>query len=155
MVRSDFLTSKMAIGGHFLKNIYKKSCASDLNNVRTDCWPTTTWYKLSCGQYIYRQVCWVPGNIHYVQYKSGECLFMILVQELGSSFMIHMTQESCYYSMTPDIYFYPLELERGVLTSWFSTRVGSYSWFSTRVGSYSWFSTRVGSYSWFSKWKLH
>ena len=30
------------IFGHFeKKNIYKQSCASDLNNVRTDCWPTT------------------------------------------------------------------------------------------------------------------
>ena len=42
----------MATGGHFLKNIYKKSCASDLNNVRTDCWPTTTLYKYRFGQYI-------------------------------------------------------------------------------------------------------
>ena len=42
MVGSDFWTSKNATGGHFLKNIYKKSCASHLNNVRTDCWPTTT-----------------------------------------------------------------------------------------------------------------
>ena len=31
-IQSDFWTSKMATGGHFLKNIYKKSCASDLNN---------------------------------------------------------------------------------------------------------------------------
>ena len=41
-IQSDFLTSKMATGGHLEKNIYKKSCVSDLNNVRTDCWPTTT-----------------------------------------------------------------------------------------------------------------
>ena len=32
----------MAVGDHFLINIYKQICASDLNNVRTDCWPTTT-----------------------------------------------------------------------------------------------------------------
>ena len=37
------------------KNIYKKSCVSDLNNVRTDCWPTTTSYKFTFGQYIYIQ----------------------------------------------------------------------------------------------------
>ena len=42
-IQSDFWTSKMATGGHLKKkNIYKKSCASDLNNVRTDFWPTTT-----------------------------------------------------------------------------------------------------------------
>ena len=65
MVRSDFWTSKMATGGHFKKKTFtKKSCASDLNNVRTDCWPTTTWYKFIFGQYIYRQVCWERGNIH-------------------------------------------------------------------------------------------
>ena len=45
------------------KNIYKKS---DLNNVRTDCWPNTTLYKFTFGQYIYRQVCWERGNIHCV-----------------------------------------------------------------------------------------
>ena len=67
MVISDFWTSKMATGGHFFKNIYKKSSTSDLNNVRTDCWPTTTWYKFSFGQYIYRQVCWERGNIHCVR----------------------------------------------------------------------------------------
>ena len=53
MVRSDFWTSKMATGGHLKKNIYKKSWASDLNNVRTDCWSNTIWYKFSFGQYIY------------------------------------------------------------------------------------------------------
>ena len=67
MVRSHFCTSKMATGGHLLKNIYKKSCASDLNDVRTHCWPTTTWYKFTIGQYIYRQVCWERGNIHCVR----------------------------------------------------------------------------------------
>ena len=41
-IKSDFWTSEMAAGGLFLKNIYKKICASDLNNVRIDCWPTTT-----------------------------------------------------------------------------------------------------------------
>ena len=86
---SDFRTSKMAAGSHFVKkiakikivvliwngmkcdtkwflgiqngnwwpfkkkNLYKKSCASDLNNVRTDSWPTTTWYTFTFGQYIY------------------------------------------------------------------------------------------------------
>ena len=66
-IKSDFWTYKMAAGGHLKKNIYKKSCASDLNNVRTDCWPTRTWYKFTFGQYIYRQVCWEPGNIHCVR----------------------------------------------------------------------------------------
>ena len=49
-------------GGHLLKNIYKKSCASDLNNVRTDCWPTTTWYKFTFGQYIYMHTDSCVGN---------------------------------------------------------------------------------------------
>ena len=49
------------------KNIYKKSLANDLNNVRTDCWPNTTSYKLTIGQYIYRQICWERGNIHGVR----------------------------------------------------------------------------------------
>ena len=68
-IQSYFWTSKMATGGHFLKNIYKKSCASDLNNVRTDCWPTTTWYKFTFGQYIYtyRHLCCERGNIHCVR----------------------------------------------------------------------------------------
>ena len=67
--RCDFWTSKMATGGHFLKNIYKESCASDLNNVQTDCWPTTTWYKFTFGQYIYtyRQLCWERGNTRCVR----------------------------------------------------------------------------------------
>ena len=53
MVRSDFWTSKMATVGHLKKkkNIYKKRWTNDLNNVRTDCWPNTTWYKLTIGQY--------------------------------------------------------------------------------------------------------
>ena len=41
-IQSDFWTSKMAAGGNFLKNIYKKTCVSDFNNVRTDYWLTTT-----------------------------------------------------------------------------------------------------------------
>ena len=47
----------------------KKSCASDLNNVQTDCWATTTWYKFTFGQciYTYRQLCWERGNIHCVR----------------------------------------------------------------------------------------
>ena len=49
-IQSDFWSTKMATGGHFLKNIYKKSCASDLNNVRTNCWPTINF---TFGQYIY------------------------------------------------------------------------------------------------------
>ena len=35
-----------------LKKHLQKSCASDLNNVRTDCWPTTTWYKFTFDQYV-------------------------------------------------------------------------------------------------------
>ena len=37
---------------------------SDLNNVRTDCWLTTTWYQYI---YTYRQLCWERGNIHCVR----------------------------------------------------------------------------------------
>ena len=50
----------------FFKHV-QKSCSSDLNNVRTDCWPTTTWYKFIFCQYIYRQLCWERGNIHCVR----------------------------------------------------------------------------------------
>ena len=57
---------KVSFGSHFKKKIYKKSWASDLNNVRTDCWPNTTWYIFTFGQYIYRQVCWERGNKHCV-----------------------------------------------------------------------------------------
>ena len=38
--------------------------ASDLTNVRTDCWMTTTWYQYI---YTYRQLCWERGNIHCVR----------------------------------------------------------------------------------------
>ena len=38
--------------------------ASDLNNVRTDCWLTTTWYQ---HIYTYSQLCWERGNIHCVR----------------------------------------------------------------------------------------
>ena len=57
-IQSYFWTFKMTTGGHLKKN-YKKSCSSDLNNVRTDCWPTTTRYKFTFGQYLYtyRQLC--------------------------------------------------------------------------------------------------
>ena len=40
--------------------------ASDLNNVRTDCWLTTTWYQY-IYIYTYRQLCWERGNIHCVR----------------------------------------------------------------------------------------
>ena len=56
--KSVALTSKMATGGHFFLKHLQKSCVSDLNNVRTDYWPTTTLYKFTFGQYIYRQACW-------------------------------------------------------------------------------------------------
>ena len=69
--QSDFWTSKMTTGGHFLKNIYKKSCASDLNNVRTDCWPTTTWYKFTFGQYIY---------IHTDSYVGNEGIYIVFAR---------------------------------------------------------------------------
>ena len=59
VIQSEFRTSKMTESSHFVKNFQKKikkvayrsemaRNASDLNNVRTDCWLTTTWY-----QYIY------------------------------------------------------------------------------------------------------
>ena len=64
----------MATGGHFLKNVYKKSCASDLNNVRTDCWPTTTWYKFTFGQYIY---------IHTDSYVGNEGIYIVCDRPLG------------------------------------------------------------------------
>ena len=32
-IQSDFWTSKMATDGHLKKNIYKESCASDLNTM--------------------------------------------------------------------------------------------------------------------------
>ena len=40
-----------------------------MNNVWTDCWPTTALYKCTFGQYIYayRQLCWERGNIHCVR----------------------------------------------------------------------------------------
>ena len=60
-----FLDIQNGCRGPFKKKHLQKSCTSDLNNVRTDCWPTTTWYKFTLGQYIYRQVCW--GNIHCVR----------------------------------------------------------------------------------------
>ena len=41
-IKSDFWTSKMAAGGHLKEKHLQKRFASDLNNVRTDCWPTTT-----------------------------------------------------------------------------------------------------------------
>ena len=56
-IQSEFWISKMAESSHFVKNFKKKKVAylsemarnaSDLTNVRTDCWMTTTWY-----QYIY------------------------------------------------------------------------------------------------------
>ena len=52
-IQSDFGPPKWLPAAIFKKTIYKNSCASDLNNVRTDCWPTTTWYKFTFGQYIY------------------------------------------------------------------------------------------------------
>ena len=71
-IQSDFWTSKMATGGHFLRNIYKKSCASDLNNVRTDCWPTTTLYKFTFGQYIYIYI-----YIHTDSYVGNEGIYIV------------------------------------------------------------------------------
>ena len=47
---------KWLLAAIFKKNIYKESCSSDLKNVRTDCWPTTTWYKFTFGQYIYTYI---------------------------------------------------------------------------------------------------
>ena len=73
MVRSDFWTSKMATGGHLKKKHLQKRWASDLNNVQTDCWPNTTWYKFTFSQYIYRQVCWERGNIHCAHHSSLDC----------------------------------------------------------------------------------
>ena len=80
-IQSEFRTSKMTESSHFVKNfqknkkaailskIFKKNKvayrsemarnASDFNNVRTDCWLTTTWYQYI---YTYRQLCWERGN---------------------------------------------------------------------------------------------
>ena len=55
-IKNDFWTSKMAASSQFLKNIYKKGCASDFDKVQTYCWPTTTWYKFTFGQYIYSKM---------------------------------------------------------------------------------------------------
>ena len=61
-----FLDIKNGYRWPFLKQKehLQKSWASDLNNVQTDCWLNTTWYKFTFGQYIYRQVCCERGNIH-------------------------------------------------------------------------------------------
>ena len=50
----------------FFKNTYNKIWASDLNNVRTDCWPATTWYKFTFGQYIYTQDRYVGNEGIYI-----------------------------------------------------------------------------------------
>ena len=101
VIQSEFWTSKMADGSHFVKNFKKnfvliwngqkydrkwfsdiqngrrppffkkhlqKSYASDLNNVQTDCWPTTTWYKFTFGQYIY---------IHTDSYVGNEGIYIV------------------------------------------------------------------------------
>ena len=103
MVRSDFWTSKMATGSHFVKNIYQKSWASDLNNVRTDCWPTTTWYKFTFGQYIYRQVCWEQGNIHCVRPLIGRMHTIVVtyvrICTKGVSCFPHNTSEESAKSL--------------------------------------------------------
>ena len=75
-IQSEFRTSKMTEGSHFVKNFQKNKIAyrsemarnaSDLKNVRTDCWLTTTWYQLYIYIYTYRQLCWERGNIHCVR----------------------------------------------------------------------------------------
>ena len=58
-IQSEFRTSKMTEGSHFVQKNPKKNKvayrsemarnASDLNNVRTDCWLTTTWYQYICS----------------------------------------------------------------------------------------------------------
>ena len=72
-IQSEFRTSKMTESSHFVKNFQKDKVAyrsemarnaSDLNNVRTDCWLTATWYQYI---YTYRQLCWERGNIHCVR----------------------------------------------------------------------------------------
>ena len=58
---------KTAILSKISKKKYRSEMArnaSDLNNVRTDCWLTTTWYQYI---YTYRQLCWERGNIHCVR----------------------------------------------------------------------------------------
>ena len=93
MVRSDFWTSKMATGGHLKKKHLQKSWASDLNNVQTDCWPNTTWYKFTFGQYKYRQVCWERGNIHCVR-PLGR-MHTILVSSCGRPIQVHVSSFGC------------------------------------------------------------
>ena len=77
-IKSYFWTSKMATGVHLKKDIHQKSCASDLNNVRTDCWPTTTWYKFTFGQYIYiyKQVYWERGQGRIQEIVGGGVQFL-------------------------------------------------------------------------------
>ena len=62
-IQSDFWTSKMATGGHFLKNIYKKSCATmfeptagrlqlDINSLLVNIYIHTDRYVGNEGIYI-------------------------------------------------------------------------------------------------------
>ena len=75
VIQSEFRISKMTEIRHFVKNFQKKykvayrsemaRNASDLSNVRTDCWLTTTWY-----QYIYIY-------IHTDSYVGNEGIYIV------------------------------------------------------------------------------
>ena len=71
-IQSEFRTSKMTESSHFVqknKVAYRSEMAknaSDLNNVPTDCWLTTTWY-----QYIYR------AYIHTDSYVGNDGIYIV------------------------------------------------------------------------------
>ena len=96
----------MAAGGHSLKNFCKKSSASDLNNVQTDCWLTTTWYKFTFSQYIYRQLCWEWGNIHCIRANARNSRLHISSWSYHSSSSIYVdliapvTNIICYFTIS-------------------------------------------------------
>ena len=66
----------------YKKNIYKKSCESDLNNVRTDCWPTTT-YKLNINSLL------VNIHIHTDSYVGNEGIYIGRMHTILVIFCVH------------------------------------------------------------------
>ena len=56
----------------FPRNVSFREYYVQCSNRMTECWPTTTWYEFTFGQYIlvlytYRQLCWERGNIYCVR----------------------------------------------------------------------------------------